>query len=179
MKRAIIVPIAALALVVGGVAWASIPDGSGVIHGCYKLGNPAKGAVLVIDSDAGESCPAGTAPLNWNQTGPQGPSGPAGPSGPISGYQILTEHVNIEPSAPGTYLPQGTSMGAPTGKVILSGGYYAESGGGQEPPLVAYSFVDPGQGPYPGSVHVWGFICHRLNPCPIDKYIVVADAASP
>lgn len=75
--------VAGLVLLVGisGIAWATIPDALGVIHGCYKNTNPAKGAVTVIDSESGEVCPSGTTPLNWNQTGVQGPAGPQGPAG--------------------------------------------------------------------------------------------------
>jgi hypothetical protein len=64
---------------VGGIAAASIPDGNGVIHGCYSK----SGALKVIDS-AVKSCPAGTTELDWNQTGVQGPAGPPGPTAPGS-----------------------------------------------------------------------------------------------
>ena len=59
------------ALVVGGVAWADIPD-SGVINGCYKT---ISGAVRVIDASKGAKCNASETALNWNQTGPTGPAG--------------------------------------------------------------------------------------------------------
>ena len=55
-------------LLISGIAYASIPGGDGVIHGCYKTSNPAKGSLIAIDSRA--SCPNGHAELNWNQTGP-------------------------------------------------------------------------------------------------------------
>src|SRR6266545_1470430 len=74
MRRTLAVVLAAaLLLVVGAVAYASIPGPDGVIHGCYKTSNPAQGALITIDSAA--SCPSGYTALNWNQTGPQGPSG--------------------------------------------------------------------------------------------------------
>jgi hypothetical protein len=61
-----------LAVVLGlaaaaGIAYASIPDSSGVIHGCYKT---VGGALRVIDTQAGEKCLSAETPLNWNQTGP-------------------------------------------------------------------------------------------------------------
>lgn len=65
---------AALALVGGVLAYASIPDAGGVINGCYKDGALNKGSLYVIDS--AETCPSGYTALNWNQTGPQGPAGP-------------------------------------------------------------------------------------------------------
>jgi hypothetical protein len=76
MRRtfAAVAAVAALALA-AGVAYATIPDGQGVIHACYRTN---KGDVRVIDSG---SCAAGEAALSWNQTGPQGPAGPAGPQG--------------------------------------------------------------------------------------------------
>lgn len=66
-------------LLVGGVAVASIPDASGVIHGCRKNND---GSLRVIDSDAGQTCPNGWTALNWSQTGPAGPAG-------VSGYEYL------------------------------------------------------------------------------------------
>jgi len=76
-----IAALLALSLVLGGIAYASIPDPSGVIHGCYRTQNPAIGALIVID-DATQTCPSGTVPLNWNQEGPQGATGAVGPTGP-------------------------------------------------------------------------------------------------
>jgi hypothetical protein len=89
-------------LVIGGIAYGSIPDSSGVVHGCYKQSGPAKGAVLAIDSDAGETCPAGFSPLNWNGRGT---------------YYLVTRTVGI---------PVGSSSpaDAPCGSgVVLGGGY--------------------------------------------------------
>jgi hypothetical protein len=56
-----------LLLTAGGIAYATIPDASGVIHGCYKNSN---GALRVIDTDAGATCNGSETPLTWNQTGP-------------------------------------------------------------------------------------------------------------
>jgi len=93
-----------LALLVGGAVFgiatavqASIPDASGVIHGCYhRTANPGTrpGALRVIDTDRGQSCYADENPLDWSAnagatgatgptgvTGPTGPTGPAGPTG--------------------------------------------------------------------------------------------------
>jgi hypothetical protein len=85
-----------LALAVGGAVFgiatavqASIPDASGVIHGCYNTslahGNPT-GALRVIDtSKPNGNCASWEASLNWNQkgvTGARGPTGSRGPTGP-------------------------------------------------------------------------------------------------
>src|SRR5438067_256507 len=58
--------VAVLALVGAGIAYAAIPDSSGVIHGCYSTKN---GALRVIDSSA--KCANGEVALNWNQQGPK------------------------------------------------------------------------------------------------------------
>jgi hypothetical protein len=59
MGKAKLVALAAVAaaLVVGGVAWATIPDSSGVVHTCFK-----SGSWRVIDTSA-ESCKPGETPL--------------------------------------------------------------------------------------------------------------------
>jgi hypothetical protein len=77
---AIVTSIATAGVVFGGISAASIPDGSGVIHGCY-LTSGTNHALKVIDSAVTSSCPAKYTSLNWNQTGPQGQPGPAGPAG--------------------------------------------------------------------------------------------------
>jgi hypothetical protein len=79
--------------VMAGVAYASIPDASGVIHGCY---NNQTGKLRVIDTALNQSCDSFETALNWNQTGPQGPPGAAGPQG-LSGPQGI----------PGPQGPQG------------------------------------------------------------------------
>jgi hypothetical protein len=75
--RSLRVPAAAGVLLcllfVGGVATASAADPN-VIHGCVAK----NGGVSVT----GTTCPKGTVPLNWNQTGPKGPAGPTGAQGP-------------------------------------------------------------------------------------------------
>lgn len=74
----------AAAVVAGGVAYATIPDSSGVIHGCYSA-NGAKGTngtpLNIVDSGTA-SCSRGQMEVTWNQTGPQGPKGDTGATGP-------------------------------------------------------------------------------------------------
>ena len=82
-----------LVLLAASVAVASIPDSSGVIHGCYQgsgqgnqqgnqQGNWQGSGVLRIIDTTVESCAPGETAISWNQIGPQGPQGPAGPTGP-------------------------------------------------------------------------------------------------
>jgi hypothetical protein len=71
-------------LFVATAAWASIPDSSGVIHGCYRTGpgSPSQiGLLRVIDTEAGQSCARNEVSLTWNQAGPEGTQGPTGPQG--------------------------------------------------------------------------------------------------
>ena len=85
------VAIAGALLVAGGIAYATIPDSSGVIHACYKVdpkGNLDNNATLrLIDPSATKpdtaSCKNSEHALDWNAQGIQGPQG-CGP-GPAAG----------------------------------------------------------------------------------------------
>ena len=57
----------------GGVAWAAIPDSSGVIKGCYSSGGNLK-----VVSEL--PCPKGFTSLPWNQEGAKGDRGTDGVS---------------------------------------------------------------------------------------------------
>jgi hypothetical protein len=80
-SRGVALAAVALAAVLGGGAYAAIPDSSGVIHGCY---DNQSGKLRVFDSEEGHSkaCGNGETSLSWNQQGPQGVPGPQGPPGP-------------------------------------------------------------------------------------------------
>ena len=58
------------------VAFASIPDSEGVIHGCYSAG----GSLRVIDFPS-QQCLVTETPLSWNSEGPAGPQGAQGLQG--------------------------------------------------------------------------------------------------
>jgi hypothetical protein len=135
--------VAGLAL--GGIAYASIPDSSGVIHACYNTGSNPSGALRVIDTAKGVTCSRNEKPIAWNQAGPQGPQGPegptgsrgsTGPTGPLgvtgatgptgpTGPETLGKAWSID-SAP-DYLPAGTSgdieASCPVGSVAVGGGF--------------------------------------------------------
>ena len=64
---------------VGGVAYSSIPDAQGVIHGCYS--NTTTGALRVIDSPS-DVCRGDETALDWNQQGQPGLNGHPGAPGP-------------------------------------------------------------------------------------------------
>ena len=75
-------------LVAGGIAYATIPDGGGVIHACYQKN---QGALRVIDTDKAQTCSSSESPLIWNQTGQPGQQGRLGrPGHPTSGRSTAT-----------------------------------------------------------------------------------------
>jgi hypothetical protein len=114
MKRMVMLAAAVFA-VVGGVAWAGIPGGDGVIHGCYDSG----GNLKVVDGAS--ACPRGYTPLTWNQTGPQGIQGIKGDQG-IQGPKG-------DPGASGAQGPKGdTGAQGATGPVGPAGTYTAGYG---------------------------------------------------
>jgi hypothetical protein len=56
----------ATALVVGGIAFATIPNNmDGSISACYKSSAPDKGQMRIIDHQAGRACRAGETMLEW------------------------------------------------------------------------------------------------------------------
>src|SRR6478735_1118084 len=68
---------------VAGIAYASIPDANGVIHGCYNSDN---GALRVFGKSKDfQQCNTGEKALDWSQTGPTGPTGPTGLTGQRGG----------------------------------------------------------------------------------------------
>jgi Putative metal-binding motif len=69
---------AVLALLAGGLAYATIPASNGVINGCYEK---RTGILRVIDAEAGKSCLSLETPISWNRRGDPGPAGPQGPKG--------------------------------------------------------------------------------------------------
>jgi hypothetical protein len=80
-RRVRVLALAAVgaAVVAGGVAYATIPDGGGVIHGCYQR---SSGSLRVIDTGTGGACSSQERSLDWSQTGPTGATGATGPAGP-------------------------------------------------------------------------------------------------
>jgi hypothetical protein len=63
---AMVVALIGVVIGLGGVAFATIPDSSGTIHGCYG----PQGNLRVVDSAAG--CRNSETALSWNQQGPPG-----------------------------------------------------------------------------------------------------------
>jgi hypothetical protein len=150
MKRSLVIAGAVGVLALGGaVAYASIPDSGGVIHGCYS----SLGTLKVIDSPS-ESCAWGSTALNWNQTGPQGlqgvkgdtglqgaagdvgatgPAGPQGIPGPAGaqgepGPAGAASYYTIHNSATVPYLGHSGAMAHCNAGDFATGGGYGWSG---------------------------------------------------
>src|SRR3954470_20135361 len=75
----VVAPLAGMLLLgIVAVASATIPDGNGVIHGCY---NKSGGNLRVIDASV-RNCSSNETAVNWSSRGPAGPKGDTGPQGP-------------------------------------------------------------------------------------------------
>ena len=108
--RAVVVAFAA-ALAAAGIAYASIPDSSGVIHGCYAKtsGGTTPGTLRVIDTGLGQSCGLNEVALSWNQQGVKGATGPEGPTGATGAQGVPGQKGPSGPQGPTG--PSGTSHG--------------------------------------------------------------------
>jgi hypothetical protein len=109
-----------------GVAYAAIPDESGVFHACYKTNG---GQVRLVNS--ANDCNGSETATQWSQTGPQGPSGSRGPSGPQGDPGVFSgvfESPNHQFKLEVT--DTGISLTGPTAKILLrSGGIEVNSQG--------------------------------------------------
>jgi hypothetical protein len=77
-RRVALAALTVVAISAGGIAYAAVPDGTGVIHGCRAN---VGGTLRVVDSERGEGCRPSETALDWNQRGQQGLEGPPGPAG--------------------------------------------------------------------------------------------------
>jgi hypothetical protein len=121
------------ALLATGISWASIPDSSGVIHGCYRASTKAA-TLKLINNSVTANCPTGDTSITWNQQGVQGPSGATGPEGPSSD-QYDSEHAFSELLADWTSVPDCTqcfqeSVSIPAAQRLTITGISGEVPGG-------------------------------------------------
>jgi hypothetical protein len=105
-----------IGVAVAGIAYASIPDANGVIHGCYLN---ARGTLRVIDT-ATQNCTSGETPLSWKQTGSQGQQGPTGPGGPQGATGPTGPQGDSGANGPDVFFAAGRTEGLPGG----DGTYY-------------------------------------------------------
>lgn len=88
MKKLWLLLAVPVLIILGTVAYASIPSSDGVIHGCYRTTN---GDLRVIDSEA--TCDTDETALNWNAEhnlldGIEGVGGSTGPVAPDTGTSV-------------------------------------------------------------------------------------------
>jgi hypothetical protein len=138
--RLVIVAVCtAAAFAVGGIAYASIPDSGGVIHGCYNTGSNPSAQLRVIDTSKGASCSKNEQALTWNQTGPQGPQGVQGAQGP--------QGPKGDTGAPGpTYSAgAGLALDGSTNTFAIQGSFQLPQGcsSGQTPFLLGTPLTHP------------------------------------
>ena len=98
-RRVLVLSFGLIALA-AGIAYSTIPDSAGVIHGCYRN----NGQLRVIDPSNGGACRNNETGLDWSQTGPQGPPGPNGTNGTngVSGYELVSDTGPLPGGDPGT-----------------------------------------------------------------------------
>src|SRR2546423_1802703 len=87
----------------GGIAWAAIPGGGGVINGCYQKN---EGQLRVIDP-ATTACRSSEVPISWNAQGIEGAKGDPGAPGRDGVDGRDGTGVVVEPEAPGANCPAG------------------------------------------------------------------------
>jgi hypothetical protein len=118
--RKLLLLVAGLLVLAGGVAYAGIAGANDIIHACYK----SDGTLRVLDMNA-MTCKSNESALSWNQTGPQGIQGEPGPQGETGspgpkgdqgepgpqGVQGLPGPQG-EPGAEGPQGPPGSGAGA-------------------------------------------------------------------
>jgi hypothetical protein len=146
--------VGALALA-GGVAYATVPDGNGVIHGCYNT-NPTRGplgTLRVVDTGQGQACGTNESPVAWSQTGPKGTTGSQGPQGPKGATGAIgpSDGANTGTGSNSVTVPAGgeATVGfatgtLPAGDYLYTASLYVEPNGGS---VTAACFaVGTGQG---------------------------------
>ena len=104
----------------GGIAYATIPDGSGVFTAC-KLN--ATGTIRLIDPSLGSTsllghCTSLETQISWNRQGQPEPQGPAG----VSGYEVETLDATNAAVNKASGDAMSTAVTCPSGKKILSAG---------------------------------------------------------
>jgi hypothetical protein len=110
--------VLALGLAAGGIAYASIPDSNGVIHGCYQRNSGAFHVIGTNPTVGGGACASNETAVDWGQGGSPGASGPSGPSGPAGTAGSGGASGPSGPSGPtGTAGPTSYAIGGTTATV--------------------------------------------------------------
>lgn len=127
MKTGWILAVKVVVLVAlgGGLAYAVIPNSSGVIDGCYMKEN---GQLRVIDA-SNTTCRPSEQALQWNLQGVPGVPGPPGERGPSDVYFTGGSATNSLPVAggfPGNYSVVAT-LSLPAGTYVLDASPYVRN----------------------------------------------------
>jgi hypothetical protein len=118
LASAVVAALLATGIGIGSLMTASASTTATTYYACVTFGFPF---------DVGTSqptCPAGSAPISWNQAGPQGQPGTQGPSGPVTATTVESAAVQIAPSS----FNQVTAT-CPTGTLAVAGNYYVNQNG--------------------------------------------------
>ena len=110
----------ALAVALGGTAYAAIPARNGTIKACYTT----KGGALRVVDEKTRRCPRGQKLLSWNQRGRRGPRGLQGLQGP-QGQQGGEGQQGVpgQPGAPAArHFATVSQTGGPTPVTSLTSG---------------------------------------------------------
>ncbi len=149
-RPAIATAALALAALVPGIVWATIPDGAGDIHGCASTS--AK-SLRIIDLG---SCKKHEIQVTWSQDaidgqqGPEGPRGSPGPAGPkgdagLTFATTVAAEVAEDPVIGGFF----HELNCPSGTKALNGSFEWEEFLGSGPQANVESF--------PIGDDAWGF----------------------
>jgi hypothetical protein len=105
-KRGLALVAAMLVAAAASGAYATIPDGGGVIHGCYLN---KVGTLRVIDTSQGQQCAAIETPIQWNKQGAPGVQGPKGDKGDPGQNGAGVTSAAIDAAHPDSNCPAGGS----------------------------------------------------------------------
>lgn len=95
--------VVAAVAAIASVAYGAIPSSNGTITACVD----SKGAIKLIDAEAGATCGAGKQTLTWNQQGKDG----------VSGREVVTTQT-----AENSVDYKALQVNCPSGKVPVGGG---------------------------------------------------------
>lgn len=136
-KLGFVLAAAGALLALSSLAAAAIPDGGGVVHGCY---DKQSGQLRVTDTATNQpkGCSSKELALNWNQQGPQGVPGAQGPKGDSGVSRVFTAGPSTHTI--GAAWTPILSLDLPAGQYVVSATLTAHADG----PNVGLTTVDCG-----------------------------------
>jgi hypothetical protein len=175
-RRLALLVVAAAAVGAGvGIAYAAIPDGSGVIHGCYSN---TSGALRVIDTGAGQRCSAAEKAVDWSQTGPQGAQGPQGPQGPQGQRgpsDAFTKYSNTRIDISCCATSTISSLALPAGSFLLTGAVQIADSTPNDFGAVGACFFASSE---PGQIGAFKLARNEVATAPVTGLVTLAAAQS-